>query len=242
MELPTKTSGIDKRFSSQTFGMLGAPGIGKSEFWAQEPDVLFLDCEGGLNFLDVKKIEIRDMEDLREAFKLLIAARDNFPYKLVVIDTLDRIVSYMDEDILSWARGKFKDGGNIISIRDVANGGGWDMRREKMGKILGQFESLPCAVAFVSHSEGKRETDGTGKESVRKTISISGKLGTDILGWTNHVMHIQSSYMGDKVIRRIHTKPTASLEAKSRGGIIEDGMIWSGDMKDNYDKFRKLFD
>jgi len=243
IQLPTKSSGIDNRFCSQTFGMLGAPGIGKSEFWAQQEDALFLDCEGGLNFLDVMSVPIRSMQDLRETFGALLAVRDKFPYKLVVIDTLDRVVNYLDEDILSWARQKFtKNADNIISIRDVAEGGGWDLRRERLMKMLYQFQALPCAVAYISHSEAKREQDPNGKEVVRNTISISGKLGGDVMGWTNHIMHIQNSYMGDKSIRRVRTIPTASLEAKSRGGRIPDGLLWGTNPKENYDAFRKLFD
>ena len=243
MQLPTKSSGIDKKFSSQTFGMIGPPGIGKSEFWAQEPDVLFLDCEGGLNFLDVMSIPINSMDDMREAFSLLHKARSNFPYKLIVIDTLDRLVAYLDRSIISWAKKKFeKSASNIVSIRDVAEGGGWDMRREKLNTLLVQLQSFPCAVAYISHSENKREKAPSGKEEIKKTISISGKLGTDILGWTNHTMHIQASYVGDQVVRRIHTRPTASLEAKSRGGIIKDGTLWGDNMKENYTNFRKLFD
>ena len=243
MQLPTKSSGIDKKFSSQTFGMLGSPGCGKSEFWAQQEDALFLDCEGGLNFLDVMSIPIRSMNDLREAFGELIKAKENFPYKLVVIDTLDRVVNYLDEDILNWARQKFsKSADNIISIRDVAEGGGWDLRRERLMKMMLQFQALPCAVAYISHSEAKREKGADGKENIRKTISISGKLGGDVLGWTNHVLHVQNSYMGEKSIRRVRTIPTSSLEAKSRGGVIPDGVVWGTDPKVNYDEFRKLFD
>ena len=71
---------------------------------------------------------------------------------------------------------------------------------------------------------------------------MGGKLGTDLLGWTDHTLHVQAVQLGDKLKRTVFTKPTQSKEAKSRGGIIPDGWQWTDSDNENYNYFRGLFE
>ena len=241
MELPLKASEIDNRFCVQKIGLLGSPGIGKSSFLSCEEGAFFFDLEGGLNFLKVKKIPIRDWEELREAYMLLFNAKKEgkFPYTMLVIDPIDRLIDVAEEHTIARAREFYKKV-EIETIADIPEGKGWDTRRRMVSNFLDQLCKLGCAVAYVSHLETKKIEEESRKYD-KNTISIGGKIGGDLLGFTDHTLHIQAQLVGDKLIRTVYTKPTQSREAKSRGGLVPDGWRWVEDDKENWKKFRALF-
>jgi hypothetical protein len=239
--LPTTKTEINKDFKSQRFGMLGLAGIGKSEFWAQDDNALFLNTEGGLNAFKVFEIPIRSWDDLREAYMALRKANEDgkFPYSVIVIDTLDRLIDYAQEEVISRAKDFYKKV-EINTIGDIPNGSGWYKQKEMVMNFLTKLEALPCAVAYIAHLDIKRIKEITA-EYDKATISIGGSLGDDILAWSDHTLNIEAHRVGDKMQRVVYTIPTQSREAKSRGGMIPSGLKWSEDAKENYKAFRGLF-
>lgn len=241
-KLPEAKSGIDKRWISQKFGMLGHSGIGKSTFWAQDENALFLQCEAGLNYLDVFKVPITSWDDLRQTYGELKEMADSgkFKYSTIVIDTIDRLVDYAEEEVIGIARGFYKKV-EINTIGDIPEGGGWAKRQEKVMMFLGLLERLPCAVAWISHPNIKRIEEPTRKYD-KTTITIGGKLGLDLLGWTDHTLHLDALQVGDRLCRTVYTIPTQAREAKSRGGVVPDGWKWKDDMVENFKYLRGLFE
>lgn len=243
LSLPSQKSKKNTDFKNQKIGMIGAPGIGKSEFFAQEEKVLFIEAESGLNHLEVMKVPARSWEDLREIYGLLVKATQagNFPYSLIVLDTIDRIVDFADDEIIARAREFYKTiADQIYTIGDIPNGAGWAKSTNLVMSFLNKLDELPCAVAFIGHLATKKITEGT-RQYDKNTINMGGKTGLELLAWCDHVLHVESSMMGDKQVRRVITRPSQSKEAKSRGAIVPDNWVWGTDMKVNYDTFRKLF-
>jgi len=241
MELPTKLSEIDLRFSKQKIGIIGAPGIGKSGFLAQNENAFFFDLEGGLNFLPCKKIAIRDWSDAEGVLKLLQKTKEagKFPYDMIVLDTIDKLIDLAEERTIENAQNYYKKT-DINVIGDIPEGKGWDTRRRMISSFIRDLVRLDCAVAFIGHLEIKRVEEEARKYD-KSTISIGGKVGGDLLSWPDHTLHIQTQLMGDKLVRTVYTKPTQSREAKSKGGIVPDGWRWTDNDKDNWTKFRSLF-
>ena len=239
--LPSKKTEVDTQFIHQRFGMLGLAGIGKSEFWAQDENALFLNTEGGLNALKVFEIPIRSWQDLREAYQALKASADagTFPYSIVVVDTIDRLVDYAQEEVIARAKDFYKKV-EINAIGDIPNGNGWFKQKEMVMGFFNKLELLPCAIAYIAHLDIKRIKDTTA-EFDKATISIGGSLGDDLLAFTDHTLHLESHRIGDKLQRIVYTLPTQSREAKSRGSMIPNGMKWSDNMQENYKAFRSLF-
>jgi len=239
--LPVEKSKLNRNFKSQKFAMLGTSGIGKSTFWAQDENALFLETEAGLNHLEVYKVPIRSWNDLREAYGLLYKSfQDNkLQYSVIVIDTIDRLIDYAQEEVIERAKEFYKKI-EINTVGDIPNGMGWFKTKEIVNTFLTKLELLPSAVAYVSHLSIKRITDGS-LSFDKSTISVGGQLGEDLLAWSDHTLHIETHLMGDKLIRKVWTKPTQSREAKSRGSVIPDGWKWTDDMKENYKYFRGLF-
>lgn len=226
--------------------MIGQGGIGKSEFWAQGEKTLFIECEPGLNFLEVMKVPVRAWGDfiglgvaLHEA-----AAKNEFPYDTIVIDTVDKWIDRANEEVIDRAKIKFakavEQGLEINSIGDIPNGAGWAWATDLIDTYLDKLNKFPCAVVLVGHVDNKK-VKGPNSDYDRASITIGGKMGTGLLHWSDHTMHIQTIPSGNSMRRYVRTKPTQSIEAKSRGGAIPDLWEWEENMKTNYSKLRKLF-
>jgi len=245
MELPKKKSEINKSFKDQKFLMIGDAGVGKSEFFAQCPTSFFVEAEAGLNFVETFKLPTRSWEDTVGILKLLLSEKeDTFPYELVVVDTIDRIVDHAAEYVIAKMKQAYPnraEKGEIQGLGDHPRQGvGWFTHRNLVKKFLEKLEEIPCAVAIIGHLEIKKIEEDGGKYD-KATISIGGKVGGDILAWSDHTLHVKGVKVGDKTKRTIYTIPTKSREAKSRGGIIKNGWIWSEDRAENYKQLRTLF-
>lgn len=242
--LQTKKTDISKKWVDQKFIMLGNSGIGKSTFWSFADNVGYIEAEAGLNFISAMKNPARNWRELSEIIMALMtsAKEGNFPYNTLVVDTIDRIVDYAGEATLEWARGKYKGADDFKGIGDIPNGAGWDMRKGLVDKFLRAIEYLPCAKVLIGHLETKKIEELGQKGYDKSTISIGGKIGADILHWSDHTLNVVGIQSGDTLKRIVYTKPTQSKEAKSRGNIIKDGWIWAENDEDNFKKLRSCFE
>ena len=255
--LPTTKRPPSRQWIEQKILMLGPGGIGKSEFWAQGEKTLFLECELGLSELSVLKIPCRDWEDIKESYlQLYMAAQaigwdaskpdyevaKQFPYDTLVIDTIDRFVSFATEETIARAKLKYKKdiSDAINSLGDIPNGSGWFSQTELIGNSLRKFEGLPCAVVLIGHLK-KEIIEETTRKIPYTTITIGGQTGTNLLYWSDTTMHIQSRMVGDEARRQVRTRPTENIEAKAKNKLIPDPIVWGKDAAANYTEFRKLF-
>ena len=210
---------------------------------AQDDKSFFIEAEAGLNFETVYKLPARCWNDLREIYASLKQAesKGEFPYSVVVVDTIDKVVEYAEEEIISRAREFYtKIADQINTIGDIPNGGGWSKTRGLVMNFIDKVEQLPCAMVLISHLTTKRIEEGVRKYD-KHTISLWKGVGEDVLAWADHILHIDSTLIGDRLKRTVWTKPTQSRECKSRGGVIEDGWQWTENMAENYKKFRSYF-
>ena len=241
--LPTQVSEVDNRFSSQKVGIIGPPGIGKSEFLSGCSNNLFIQTEAGLNHLRVMKVPCRSFGDLREILTALIQAKQagKLLYEAVTLDTIDEFLDIINEEVIRRGREKFqKIANDINTIGDIPNGAGWQWSTELIKLTLDKLESLEIALFWIGHMDMKEVKTATDKYH-KSTLSIGGKTGLSLLSWPDHLLNIEASYNGSKLIRKVRTRPTQYLDAKSRGGVVPDGWLWSDDMKENWTKFRGLF-
>ena len=244
--IPTELSEPSKVWTDQKFLMLGAGKIGKSAFWAEGgKKTLFFECEPSLSHLKLMKVPCRSWEDLRAAYGELIAMKDDFPFDTIVLDTVDRVVSYADEETIECTRAKFAKSIaqgkiEINGVGDVPNGAGWFMSTKLVDNFLMKMADLPCALVMVSHVQNIEITEPSRKYH-KDTISIGGKTGRGLLYFTDHTIQVKSRYVGTELQRYLVTRPSDSMEAGSRGEVLPENMAWNGDMSTNYEEFRKLF-
>lgn len=244
--LPTTPTAPTKFWTDQRILMVGQAGVGKSSFWANDPDAFFIDTEGNLSHLNVKKLACRSWEDFRTIYELLYtkAAEGSFPYKTLVIDTADRWLALAEEEVIARAREKYSAAvaAKIFTIGDIPEGNGWAQTTKMVMMALDKLDQLPVALVLIAHVKQVKVKEPT-QEYDKETVSLWGGVGSNVLGWVKHTCHLQAMYTGDVLRRYVRTLPSKGLESKSHGGIIPDKLEWkSADLKAEWMAFRSLFD
>lgn len=249
--IPTEKRKASRIWTQQKFLMIGQAGTGKSEFWAQGDRTLFIDTEGNLNHLDCFKMPVdkpvRTMDALRDIVTSLIQAKQasKFPFDTVVVDTLDKLISpAVNDELIIRAqtkyRGAIEKGMQINTIGDIPDGNGWAWQKELVNNVLDKLCLLDVAVVLIGHVQQKKIETPT-KKYDSMTINIGGQLGVGMLGWANHILHVEGLPIGGKIERYVYSLPSMEREAKSHGGIVPSPTKWGQDAKDNYNKLRQLF-
>lgn len=243
--LPTEAQAPSKRWIDQRFLMIGQAGSGKSTFWANDPGALFFDTEGNLTHLAVKRLSIRSWDDFRDAYAALYEANvaGKFPYSTIVIDTADRWLAQAEEEVISRAKEKYKSSADkIFTIGDVPEGNGWSTTTKTIMLALDKLDQFPAAVVLIAHVKNVKVEEPTQKYD-KETVSLWGGVGSNVLGFVKHTLHIQAMYTGDTLVRTVRTRPSKGLESKSHGGIVPDRMEWkSADLSAEFKTFRALFE
>lgn len=240
--LPQVPSEPDFKWEDQKTGIIGPPGIGKSEFFSHNPKALYLQCEAGLNHLKVMKVPIRAWSDWEETYSALLEAQraGKFIYDTIIIDTIDRFCDYASDVVVDRGRQKFKSA-DINVVGDIPNGAGWAWGTDLVMNALGKLEALPAHIVYIGHLD-RKEIKKPNQVSVHlQTISIGGKTGRELAAWPDHLLNIEANMVGNNIKRVVRTLPSATIEAKSRGGMVKDGWVWDEDSKKNWEHFRSLF-
>ena len=124
----------------------GVEGIGKSTLAAYAPAPLFLDTENGSAHLDVDRVLIETLDDLRAACEMLTQTQHD--YKTVVLDTADNLHRLCIDAICAE--------NNKKTIEELAYGRGYVMAFDRFRQVLTLFDNLLFAglnVVIVSHAK-----------------------------------------------------------------------------------------
>lgn len=255
-----------KRWREQTFCVLGAPKIGKSELFSVGEGSLFLDIEGNLSHLEVSKFPKKrpfvDWDELEATVNQLVMMKQKgtFPPHIdtVVLDTATRLTQLAADKTVEIFNNKFKDK-NWETIEEISLGGdkgspGWAVRTNLIDGLLGKLKQLECAIVVIAHMEHKKIKNDVGVEIDKQTIDIGGQLGKAYLRYSKHILNIIGQIGADSIITRtVRALPTASIEAGSHGLLIPDRWVLENpksrkpeDMKAaaiaNYTKLRSFFE
>lgn len=235
-----------KLWIKQKFILIGAGKSGKTKFLSCAGDKAFwFRTEAGHNHVKTIGADIFDLKEFDKWKTKLFQAKTGgiFPFETIVIDTCDRLMDYIADDIVEKARNKFTKT-EINGIGDIPEGQGWYALKTSINLLLRQFEELPAAVFLVFHvgKDVLNEEGDTKKTFVKETINIGGKAGTALLGWADHVLHIRTGFVGDLQARKLVLRGSKTVEAGSRLKEVPASMLWTENDQSNYDSFRKLFD
>lgn len=237
MELTFEKGKSKKEWRKQTFCVLGAPKIGKSELFAASDSTAFLDVEGGLSHLDPVKFPkdrpFLDYDELEGTVDQLVALRQSgkFPEKIdtVVLDTATRFTQLIDEKVLE-VMNKKHPGKDWEAIEAITVGGdkgnpGWKMRSTFADAILGKLKQLDCAIVIIAHMEHKKVKNEQGIDIDKQTIDIGGQLGKAYLRYSDHILNIIGKNDGGIITRTVRALPTSTIEAGSRGLCVHDQWV-----------------
>lgn len=234
-----------KEWKRQKFITIGAPKSGKTKFWSCAGEKGFwFRTEAGHNHVKTIGADIRDLKEMETWKTKLFQAKNAgiLPFDLINIDTGDRLIDFITEDIIEKARNKFTKM-DINGIGDIPEGQGWYSLKTATNLYLKQFEDLGCAVNLIFHvGTDTLNEEGDSKKTYKKeTINIGGKAGIAILSWADHILHIRSGFVGDMQARKLLLRGSKTVEAGTRIKELPASLPWTENDDENFKKFRSLF-
>ncbi len=205
----------------------GQAGVGKTTLISKLPGVLFADTEDGTSHLNVDRVPVRSLADLRAIVAALLKS-ELTEYKVLAIDTADRLWDLCAADICK--------ANNWESIEQPSYGKGMKMATEKFLSIISALDRLVEAgisVILVCHCKIERMSPPDLPEYTmyQPKVSAPGKQAeeskdklvqwADTLGFARFDTAIDAKTgkaVGEprRMLELVHT---AYWEAKHRGSL-----------------------
>lgn len=237
MKLPEKEHMPELEGLPDDFAMLvfGPPKVGKTSFGANAPNSVLIECEpDGAKYVKGRVLEVNSQAELREAWTLI---KDNPKYcDTVVIDTLDRVAQWVEEDIC-----KSLGITNILgSAKGEKHGAQWGLYAEKMLAFVAAWRALKKRVIFLAHTK-KAEMDGNGLVINPKTINLYGATAHRVVSIVENIGHMYATQDNQgNMIRVMSFTPGQNVEAGSRHPVLNNKVI-TLDQENPYASFLALF-
>lgn len=228
---PTMNITKGKQARPQRLVIYGQEGVGKTTLASKLPSPLVLDTEAGSGQLEVDRVAVNSLDDLRGALRDILAEKKagKLPYRTVVLDTVDRVWN-MAADTVCAEKG-------YKSIEDAGYGKGLKMATEKFCAVITSLDKLVAAglyVVCVCHA--KVETlslpDKEDFSVYQLKVSAPGKQAEEsaafLKQWADAVIFCQfdtvlNSATGKAASQKrvMRTAHGACWEAKNRYGLPE---------------------
>lgn len=205
MTLPTEKSKPKANLWEYPIFLYGRPKIGKSTLASEIEGNLFFNTGGGLDALEVFKIDITSWEGF-------IASKEEFlrgehKFRVATIDTADRLHKLCANYIMQKR--------NIEHPQDLEFGKGYDMIKDAYIKPLTEFALSPYGLIMISHV---REVEiKTRTAEITKSIpTLQNHVWELIDGITGIILFYDIKETEDGIKRVIRTKPNPSWIAGDR--------------------------
>lgn len=193
------------------------PGHGKTHFLgtAQEDErtspMAFLNFEGGdltLGGLDIDVFDMRDMQDYKEAKRML--ADPKTPYRSVGVDSVTEtqvggFLSILDKD-------KNRGDADLMAQQD------WGVSLVQMRRFIRDFKWLPMHSFFTALSKD----DVVARVGQVKTPAIQGAFQYELPGVVDVVayMALEEVEGGVERVLLLHSAPKFSVKARTPWGVV----------------------
>lgn len=176
--------------------LYGLSGVGKSSLAAKLKKPIFLDFEGGLNYLGVDRSE--QYVDLDEFYKDLVelyhkAEAGKREYDTIVIDSVDWLV----RKVVEKAAGINKN--NLTETLNRSNGGYGNGKqvlenqiRTKLLPLLVLLNKQGYGICMVAHAERKDLMDADGVDTERIAPKIDVNTMNTFVEWCDNVFYLKN--------------------------------------------------
>jgi len=208
--LPKEKTKPSRDLAAKTILLYGPPKIGKSTLASQFPGAIFLECEPGLNELEVFKMPAYSWDAFKEACKLL--AEGKHAFRTIVVDTVDNAFRYCTDAVNAQNSVQYEG--------DLPHGKGWAFVKNEWHRVLTKLASLPYGLVLISHAQDKRIETRTG-EYVKTQPSLPDRARSVVLGLVDMILYCDTETAkgedGSLAVRRvIRSKPHPTYEAGDR--------------------------
>ena len=216
--------------ADQTILIYGKPKAGKSTLASCFDDVLYVATEDGYKHLnlDYTPQEVTTWEEFEAFGKELYtlydsskkAFKDGFPYKTLVIDTIDNLNTMAERYVCK------REG--IDALGDLAMGKAYGMVRQLLKDKMDKLSMLPMGLVLISHSVSKdvEMKHGLAVKSVtQQDISITGNRGKDFKAMADIIIYMTSKINDEgKEVGCSYFKPSIYHEAGDRSKLLPESI------------------
>lgn len=211
--------------------LYGLSGVGKSSLAAKLKNPIFLDFEGGLNYLGVDRTaQYTDLTtfyaDLVELYRKAESGKRE--YDTIVIDSVD----WMVRKVVEKAAGISKD--NLTETLNRSNGGYGNGKqvlenhiRTKLLPMLVLLNKMGYGICLVAHAERKDLMDADGVDTERIAPKIDVNTMNVFVEWVDNVFYLKN-INGE---RYLVLEGDGNVLAKNRLGLT--GEVKLGDININ---------
>lgn len=218
------TSGIKSR--PQKVCIYGPEGVGKTRLAADLPSPIFIDAEGGTDHIDVSRVEVHTMGEIREAVQFL--KREKHEFRTVVLDTVD----WVEKRLIVEVCASYKV--DSIEKIDGGYGKGYTILEEHMMQFLGELDALRkkgMHIVLLAHSQVKKHEDPElGVSFDRYILKLEKKTSGLIKEWVDALLFYRfktvtaeradgNTNRGVSKGREIATSRAAAFDAKNRHNL-----------------------
>lgn len=190
----------------------GLSGCGKSTLASQLDKPLFVDVEGGLNFLDVARTETLDTYlDVVNVFIELLKKKDEYlkQYHTIVVDSIDWLVRRVIEQA---AKTRYKDEQGVLrkNLEATLNkaGGGYGngkqmLENEIRSRLLPALQALNNAgfgICLIAHADRKEMMEGDGSSFERIVPKIEVNTMNIFVEWVDNLFYLRKEADGKRVL------------------------------------------
>lgn len=184
--------------------LYGLSGVGKSSLAAKLKNPIFLDFEGGLNYLGVDRtaqyLNLDEFyEDLAELWHKADAGKRE--YDTIVIDSVDWLV----RKIIEKAAGINK--ANLEMTLNKSNGGYGNGKavlenhiRAKLLPMLVALNKQGYSICLVAHADRKTLMDEDGVDTDRVAPKIDVNTMNIFVEWCDNVFYLKKNADGERVL------------------------------------------
>ena len=173
--------------------LYGLAGCGKSTLAAKLKNPIFLDLEGGLNYIDCQRTEqITDLDEFYEDLVELWRAKER-KYDTIVIDSVDWLV----RKVVEKAAGIDKH--NLTETLNRSNGGYGNGKqvlenhiRTKLLPTLVALNKKGYGICLIAHAERKDMMDADGVDIERITPKIDVNTMNVFVEWVDNVFYLKN--------------------------------------------------
>lgn len=181
--LPKNERRTVDRINKKTMWIYGAPYSGKTYLANTFPDVLMLNTDGNVKFVDAPFVAIKDTKEGRvetmawENFKAIIdeLAMNNNDFKTIVVDLLEDTYQYCRHYILN------REG--YVHESDGGFGKGWALVDDEYITTVKKLLSLDYEnIILISHEDRDDITKRTGEKITRIIPNLRAKVADQVAG------------------------------------------------------------
>lgn len=177
------------------------PGVGKSTLAAKLKKPIFLDFEGGLNYIDCARTEqITDL-DVFYTYLVELFREKERKFDTIVIDSVD----WMVRKVVEKAAGIDKN--NLEETLNRSNGGYGNGKqvlenhiRTKLLPTLVALNKKGYGICLIAHAERKDMMDADGVDTERITPKIDVNTMNVFVEWVDNVFYLKKDNNGDRIL------------------------------------------